>query len=198
MEKILRPPTGHDLSFEQAAERVKDFEKELSQSFDEDFADIADKEDISRNLLKRIAAFVKEASGEEHAWPAYDVVTKEILEEVDKIWKEVFENVGESVGMWHRKDLREARRRYATKVAKMFLKKAAARSCGDDERTQWNTCATRSFILLSPLTPHGGIWPIPTARPLKEAQDMLSRNEVGISEVSYLVISQRRWRRIAL
>ena len=60
---------------------------------------------------------------------------------------------------------------------------------------QWDAYAARALILLSPLGENKGIWPLPTARTLKQCEDMLARYHVGMKEVSstlrYLSIADK-------
>lgn len=184
LEKILRPRTEMDIKYSGALTELRRLEEMVDECYDDDLDPIKGKEDLRQKVSREVAKLIKQCSGDENAWPAYEVATPELLSELDQRWNDAFTGVGNSVGIWNDYAKRRARNKYAKSVARLFAEKRDSYVNSPVTAKQWDAYAARALILLSPLGENKGIWPLPTARTLKQCEDMLARYHVGMKEVS--------------
>ena len=77
----------------------------VDECYDDDLDPIKGKEDLRQKVSREVAKLIKQCSGDENAWPAYEVATPELLSELDQRWNDAFTGVGNS---WYLERLCEA------------------------------------------------------------------------------------------
>lgn len=184
LEKILRPSAATDITYDEALAQVKVLEEMMMDCYDSEGQPIVAKASDQEKVSRKVSKLIKQCSGEEYSWPAYEDATPELLKAIDKKWTENITEAGKTVGIWNTTLGRtNSRRSYAREVAKLFVAKRDTYINSRTRAKQWDTYAARALVLLSPLDDSKGIWPLPTASTLKEVETMLSRHSAGIKEV---------------
>ena len=99
LEKILRPRTETDIKYSVALTELRRLEEMVDECYDDDLDPIKGKEDLRQKVSREVAKLIKQCSGDENAWPAYEVATPELLSELDQRWNDAYTGVGNSVGI---------------------------------------------------------------------------------------------------
>ena len=186
-DAIFRPPTGHEPSYEEVAAAVNAYFEDVESVFDDNFVVREGKEEEASMMLERAEKLVEMVSGERWAWPHYDHITPKVIDAVEqRLDASLARFTHDTLGLKHTGPLRKARKQYADGVARAFMDYHKSPPTENDDRNLWPVFAMRAKVLLSPMTPDMGLFPLPTKKTLSTIPKMISPYETGLNEVRSL------------
>ena len=180
-EQIIRPPKVDQLSYTDARKIVSSLLGEIETTFDDKFEVLPGKEKEAAVIFENVSDLVNKVLGEPSAWPLYHEITPSLMTELQQRWDYAVKKGDQVLALASTPRIFNQRKEYAEGIAKALLEHGKK---NPNERAQWNAFAARALVLLSPLTPRMGLWPIPTAANLKLVHEMISPYSIGLTEVS--------------
>ena len=188
-DQIFRPPTGNDPSFEDVSRNVNAYFEDLGTVFDDNFEVRTGMEAEAQEMVKRAENLVEMVSGEQWAWPHYDHITPKVIEAIEqRLDASLSRFTHDTLGLKHTGPLRKARKQYADGVARAFMDFHKTPPTENDDRDLWPIFAMRAKVLLSPMTPDMGLYPLPTKKTLSVIPKMISPYQTGLNEVSTFAV----------
>lgn len=184
-DEIFRPKKEGHPSYADVSAKLDAYYDDLEGVYDDNFEIRPGKEAEAEAMTERAKELVRYVSGEKWAWPHYEHVDSSMIEAVEqRRTASEARFTQDSMGLHNTKAIRAARRNYADSVARAFLDFETSTVNVEGDRALWPVFASRARVLLAPLTPDMGLWPLPTKKTLEHIHKTISPFQIGIDEVS--------------
>lgn len=186
-DDIFRASKAGQPSYADVSARVDAYYEDFDKVFVDGFDIPEGKEKEAEEMFRRAAQLVQDVSGERWAWPHYEHIRTPVLDAVEQRYTASQARFSQDmIGLKHTPSLIKARRQYADSVARAFLEYQANPPHDEGDASLWPVFASRAKVMLSPLTPEMGLWPLPTKKTMQQIHKGISPFEIGINEVSII------------